>query len=97
MPVQMGDHMSETNSGDRTTCAVCGKPLENNLQGWRHRLYCSIECELLAARWQLNEISSVAGHASDARPIGAGGASAPSGKGQPGHAGGAPAQKTSAR
>ena len=89
--------MSETGTGKRTTCAVCGKPLDDNLLGWRHRLYCSLECELLAARWQLNEISSIAGHARDARPVGAGGAPAAKGKGQAGHADGAPAKKNSAR
>jgi len=78
--------MSETEPGDRTTCAVCGRPLEDNLTGWRHSLFCSIECEQQAARWQIQQISSVSGHQSSARPTGAGSSGAPGKKAKPRHA-----------
>lgn len=86
--------MSEKNTGGRTTCQVCGAPLKDNWLGWRHTLFCSLECKQLAARWQLNQISVAAGHQSGARPVGAGGGSAPQGKGQPGHAGESATDKT---
>ena len=83
--------MSETRPGNRATCSVCGKPLEDQGQGWRHLLFCSRECELTAARWQRHQISTVVGHA------GAGSAAAPKDKGQSGNADEAPAKKPSPR
>ena len=90
--------MSETTARKKKSCAVCGKPLEESWLGWRHTLYCSAECEQLAARWQSSQIATAAGHHSVPRPGGAGSAASPSDKGpsatgQPGHAGGAPANK----
>jgi hypothetical protein len=89
--------MSETESGDRNSCLVCGDPLPDNLQGWRHLLFCSLECEQLAARWQINEISAAAGHWRPVRPAGAGGSAAPGAKAQPRHAGGKASPKSKSR
>jgi hypothetical protein len=88
--------MSETSAGDRKNCVVCHKPLEESWLGWRHTLYCSVECEQLAARWQSSQIATAAGHHSVPHPGGAGSAAAPPTKGsapKAGHAGGAPAKK----
>ena len=83
--------MSEANTNKRATCVVCGKSLGHKLQGWRHVLFCSLECERSAARWQLNQISSVVGHS------GVGGAAAPAGKEHPGHADDSATNKPSPR
>jgi hypothetical protein len=85
--------MSETSTGGRASCAVCGKPLSNSWVGWRHYLFCSVECEQLAARRQLNQVASAAGHLTNKPSHSAGGASAPAGKMQSGHVGDAATTK----
>lgn len=81
--------MSETNRGGHARCAVCGKSLKNSGLGWRHNLFCSLECEQLAVRWRQNQAAAAAGHQ--------GGAPAPVGKGAPRHAGGTATNKISPR
>ena len=87
--------MSETSAGNKKSCAVCGKPLAESWLGWRHTVYCSVECEQLAARWQSSQIAAAAGHHSIPPVGGSGSAASPSAKTPPakGHAGGAPANK----
>ena len=87
--------MSEATAGNRKSCAVCGKPLEESWLGWRHAVYCSDECEQMAARFQSSQIASVAGHHSIPRTGGAGSAASSAGKAPSatGHASGAPANK----
>ena len=89
--------MSETNTGSRAACAVCGTPLVNSGQGWRRILFCSLECEQLAARRQLNQIASAAGYMTNKRPGAASGTAVPPGKAPPGHAWDAPTSKPGPR